>query len=85
MLECPVQPVLFWTDREERTIYSINLTTNEGVFDRIKITEDYKLVISNISLKDARTYRCEGLNADEAITVFDIRLDVISMYIVNIG
>ncbi|CAC5378115.1 NCAM [Mytilus coruscus] len=77
VLQCPVQPVLFWTDREERTIYSINQTLNDGVSDRIEITEDYRLVIENLNLMDARTYRCEGINAEGRLTVFDIRLDII--------
>lgn len=80
MLPCPVQPVLFWTDRDENTIYSMNLTLNDAISNRITITEDYKLVIQNLSLSDERTYRCEGVNADGMVTSFDIRLQVLSMF-----
>lgn len=80
VLRCPIQPVLLWRDKEEKTIFFVNQTFYEGVSSRMKITDDYVFIIRNISSMDERTYRCEGINKDGFMTAFDFTLQIKSMY-----
>lgn len=78
IVECPMKPVLYWKDHRG-TIYSFDLTANDQ-YERINITNDYNLVIQNVSLVDERTYTCETLDENRIVNFFNISLVISSMY-----
>lgn len=80
ILECPMKPVLYWKDHKG-TIYSFDLTANDMEFKKINITNDYNLVIQNVSLVDERTYTCETLDENSIVNFFYISLVISSMYL----